>query len=80
MTRIPKNLKKTFKNLNILHIEESKMLKICCNHFANYHELEEFSSINNDLVYLPGDLFDCCWNLSVICFKEKKFEFIDPDI
>ncbi|KAL7013234.1 hypothetical protein ACKWTF_015282 [Chironomus riparius] len=80
LSKIPKNLAEKFINLKFLHIEGSEMIKINYFDLSYYQFLEGFTSINNDLIYLPDDLFKDFKKLKLIYFIERKFEFIEPDI
>jgi len=80
VTKIPQGITKIFPNLKILQIWSSKLINICKNDLVEYKNLETFSFENNEIEFLPGDLFEGFKNLKYICFYNNKLNFIEPNI
>ena len=79
-TKIPQRLTIAFPNLKTLYVESSKIKDINRNDLAEYKNLEKISFHNNDIQFLPGDLFMDFKNLRYISFAEKKLKVIEPNI
>jgi len=80
VTRIPKGLTKVFPNMKILWITNSKLEKITKNDLLEYKNLQRFSSMKNDIEFLPDDLFEGFKNLEWIDFWQNKLKIIEPNI
>ncbi|CAH1734652.1 unnamed protein product [Chironomus riparius] len=80
MTKVPQGLTKTFPNLKMLIIYNSKLKKICKNDLVEYKNLENFTCSGNEIEYLPGDLFEDFNNLRIIDFSKNKLTVIHPNL
>jgi len=78
--KIPQELTLIFPNIRKLLICNSKLKKISKNDLIEYKNLEIISMMENELEYLPGDLFEGFKNLNYINFKKNKLIFIEPNI
>ncbi|KAL7011672.1 hypothetical protein ACKWTF_014386 [Chironomus riparius] len=75
---LPKALLAHFSNIKVVKIENSKLTKL--EKLENCENLEEFSSINNNVEFLPGNLFENCKNIQKVSFPENKLKIIQPNI
>lgn len=80
ITKIPQGLTKTFPNLRILNIQDSKLKHVCREDLAEYKNLEKIFLDENEIEFLPGDLFDGFKNLKVISFRKNKLQVIEPSL
>ncbi|KAL7013204.1 hypothetical protein ACKWTF_015260 [Chironomus riparius] len=80
ITKVPKGLSTYFINLKVLHINASKLKKITKNDLTEYKNLEKFICTDNEVDYLPFDLFEDLKNLEFIDFSGNKLKIIDPNI
>ncbi|KAL7023679.1 hypothetical protein ACKWTF_012738 [Chironomus riparius] len=80
VTKVPQELTTIFPNLRQLLICNSKLRKISKKDLIEYKNLEIVSMMENELEYLPGDLFEGFKNLNYINFKKNKLMFIEPHI
>ena len=75
---LPKALLSHFSNIKILKIQNSKLTKL--EKLENCENLEEFSSIENNVEFLPGNLFENCKNIQKVSFFDNKLKMIEPNI
>ena len=80
VTEVPQGLKKIFPNLKKLTISDSKLKKISRNDLMEYKYLQRFKFDNNDLEFLPGDLFLGFEYLKYVSFYGNKLGVIEPNI
>ena len=80
VTKIPQELTLIFPNLKNLVIINSKLKKICRNDLIEYRNLEIISFADNELEFLPGDLFQHFQHLSIINFKRNKLTLVEPNL
>ncbi|CAG9807390.1 unnamed protein product [Chironomus riparius] len=80
VTSIPQELTLIFPNLKNLVIYNSKLKKISKNDLIDYRNLEIISFVENEIEFLPGDLFQHFKHLSIINFKGNKLTLIEPNI
>ncbi|KAL7023678.1 hypothetical protein ACKWTF_012737 [Chironomus riparius] len=78
--KIPRELTIIFPNLKNLAICKSKLMKISKRDLFEYQSLEVISMRDNELEYLPGDLFDNFKVLNYINFERNKLNLIEPNI
>ena len=80
ITKVPKGLSTYFINLKVLHISESKLKKITKIDLTEYKNLEKFICTDNEVDYLPFDLFEDLKILEFIDFSGNKLKVIEPNI
>ncbi|CAG9811222.1 unnamed protein product [Chironomus riparius] len=81
LNKLPKNLSKVFPNLNIIVISYSKLKTICKNDLSGFKKLKIFSCCNNDIEFVPGNLFEDLRCLEWITFYiNKKLKIIEPNL
>jgi len=80
VTKIPQGLTKIFPNMNILRIFNSKLKDICKNDLVEYNNFKRFHFDQNELKFLPGNLFEGFKNLELISFWGNKLKVIEPNI
>lgn len=78
--KIPPGLTEIFPNIKDLVICSSKLKKINKVDLFEYKNLEIISMMDNEIEFLPGDLFDGFENLNYINFKKNKLTLIEPNI
>ncbi|KAL7013274.1 hypothetical protein ACKWTF_015311 [Chironomus riparius] len=81
LNKLPKNLSKVFPNLNIISIYNSKLKTICKNDLSGFKQLKIFRCFNNDIEFVPGDLFEDSKCMEWIEFYiNKKLKIIEPNL
>jgi len=80
VTRVPQGLTKIFPNLKFLEIFESQLKTVTKADLAEYQNLEKFICRNNEVEFLPGDLFEGFKNLQYISFNGNKLQIVEPNI
>lgn len=80
ITKVPQGLKKRFPNITILSITYSNIENIYKEDLIEYKNMERFYCNNNQLEYIPGDLFEGFENLQLISLWGNKLKYVDPNI
>jgi len=80
LSKVPQGLTRTFPNIKVLCINNSKLKKINKNDLAEYRNLETFFFEQNELQFLPGDLFEDFPNIEWISFFGNQLEIIEYNI
>ncbi|CAG9811196.1 unnamed protein product [Chironomus riparius] len=80
VTKVPNGITTVFVNLKVLNIFNSKLKKISKEDIAEYRNLEQFFCQENEIEFLPGDLFDGFVNLIYVTFWGNKLKVIEPNI
>ena len=80
ITKVPKGLTKLFPNMQALRILESKLENISKEDLSEYKNIKRFICKNNEVEFLPGDLFEDFYNLEWISFFKNKLKVIEPNI
>jgi len=80
VTKVPQGLTKIFPNLNILKILNSNLENICKSDLVEYKNIKRFNCNENEVKFLPADLFEGFENLEFISFNNNKLDFIEPNI
>jgi len=79
--KVPQGLTKTFPNLQVLGISNSKLKEINKDDLAEYKNLQKFICDRNDVDFLPGDLFEGFENLFYLKFTgNQNLEIIEPNL
>lgn len=77
---VPKGIFNFFPSIVALHINHSSLKKVSRDYFKGFFALKELFMMNNQIVCLPGNLFDYMPNLEIVSFKGNKIKFIDEEI
>lgn len=80
VSKVPQGLTRIFPNLKVLCINNSKLKKLSRNDLFEYRNLETFFFEQNDLEFLPGDLFQGFPNIEWISFFGNQLEIIEYNI
>ncbi|CAG9809060.1 unnamed protein product [Chironomus riparius] len=80
VTKVPQGLTRIFPNLRILCINNSKLKKISKNDLIEYRHFETFFFEQNELEFLPGDLFEDFQNIEWMSFFGNQLEVIEYNI
>ncbi|CAG9811214.1 unnamed protein product [Chironomus riparius] len=78
--KVPQGLTKTFPNLKVLSICNSKLKDISKDDMAEYKNLQRFICDQNEVDFLPGDLFEGFKDLNYIKFTNNKLGVIEPNL
>ncbi|CAG9811216.1 unnamed protein product [Chironomus riparius] len=78
--KVPQGLTKTFPNLKVLSICNSKLKDISKDDMAEYKNLFKFICHKNEVDFLPGDLFEGFEDLTYIKFTSNKLGVIEPNL
>lgn len=76
----PKNLGEIFKNLTILKVSYANLKEISNKDLRQFPKLEEFELRENQLEYLPGDLFKFNQKLRKVSFEWTSTKFVGEEI
>lgn len=80
LTRVPQHLTKSFPNMTILSVTNSGLQNICKSDVTEYKKLKIFICDENEIEFLPGDLFKGFENLEWISFARNDMSIIEPNI
>jgi hypothetical protein len=80
VTKVPKGLTRIFPNMKIFSIYNSNLKVVTKSDLAEYKNIERIGFCDNQIEYLPGDLFEGFTNLEIIRFYENKLNLIEPNI
>lgn len=78
--KFPHGIGETFKNIQVLIIRKSGLKSITKLDLKSFEHLTLLDLSENDLEYLPGDLFEFNKKLKQIYFCENKIQFIGPEL
>jgi len=79
-TKVPQNLTRSFPNLNKFANYHSNLKNLAKADLKEYKNFTEFYFINNQIEFLPGDLFEDCRNLEKISFGGNRLILVEPNI
>ncbi|KAG5666528.1 hypothetical protein PVAND_014548 [Polypedilum vanderplanki] len=79
ISKIPQGLLKVFPNLKAISIYCSKLKIIRREDLKEYCDLKDFYFADNEIEFLPGDIFDDCENVEVVSFYGNKIKKIDEN-
>ncbi|KAL7013169.1 hypothetical protein ACKWTF_015231 [Chironomus riparius] len=80
ITKVPQGLTKRFPNLNSLTINNTNLKSLTKFDLAEYKNFKEFDFSNNQIEFLPGDLFEDFKNCEKISFNGNKLTLVEPNI
>lgn len=80
ITKIPKNLSKTFPNLKGIQIFNSNLKNIRREDLKEYSYCKALFFAENKIEFLPGDLFKDMQHLEEISFVNNKIHVIEPEL
>ncbi|KAL7013278.1 hypothetical protein ACKWTF_015314 [Chironomus riparius] len=81
LNKLPKNLSKVFPNLNIIKIQNSKLKTICKNDLSGFKQLKLFHCYNNDIEFVPGNLFEDSKCMEwITIYENNKLKIIEPNL
>jgi len=81
MIKIPRGLKKFFKNLIKIKLQDTSLKILSKLDLIECKDIKEFHSKDNEIEFLPGDLFEGFKSLEKISFAEdNNLKFIEPTI
>jgi hypothetical protein len=79
LSKIPRGLLKMFPNLTAISIYSSRLKAVRREDLKEYKDLRDFYFADNEIEYLPGDLFDDCSNVEVVSFYGNRVRKIDEN-
>jgi len=80
ITKVPQGLTKIFPNLKILSIWRSNLETVTKADLAEYKKMEKIGFCNNEIEFVPGDLFEGFENLNEIGMYGNRAKIIEPNI
>lgn len=80
-SKVPQGLTKSFPNLKVLAISNSKLKELSKDDLVEYENLQKFICDRNDVDFLPGDLFEGFENLFYLKFTgNQDLGIIEPNL
>jgi len=80
MSKIPRGLMKIFPNIKDLNIWGSTLKAVDKNDLMEYRLLERIDLSDNQLEFLPGDIFEGFINIEEISFNGNLLKIVEPNI
>ncbi|KAL7013124.1 hypothetical protein ACKWTF_015206 [Chironomus riparius] len=80
ITKVPRGLKKLFPRMKILSILSSTLKVVTKADLIEYKNIERIGFCDNQIEYLPGNLFEGFTNLEEVSFNGNKLKLIEPNI
>jgi len=80
LTRVPQGLTKIFPKMRSLSIQQCGLKDINRSDLMEYKNIEKFICCENEIEYLPEDLFAGFENLNWIGFFKNKLRVIEPGL
>jgi len=80
MMKVPQGIMRKFPNLKAIAITSSDLTKITKNDIIEYKNLAKFICKDNELEFLPGDLFEDFQNLDFVDFSDNMLGVVEPNI
>jgi len=80
ITKIPQGLTNIFPNLTSICLLSSKLKKISKSDLVEYKNIKTFICQDNEIEFLPGDLFEGFENLEHVTFYGNMLKVVEPNI